>query len=44
MTSETLKRYSSEMAKVVSFKIHVFLEKTSREYILLSTFEQKMAF
>jgi hypothetical protein len=27
MTSETLKRYNSTMAKVVSFKIHVFLKK-----------------
>jgi hypothetical protein len=28
----------------VSFKIHVFLKKRSREYILLNTFERKTAF
>ncbi len=44
MTSETLKRYISATAKVVSFKIRVFLKKRLHEYILLSTLEQKMAF
>jgi hypothetical protein len=28
----------------VSLKVRVFLKKTSREYILLSSFEQKTAF